>query len=46
LVQDPHVEQLFSILEILLIQLLAYHMAVQRKANPDYPRNLAKSVTA
>jgi glutamine---fructose-6-phosphate transaminase (isomerizing) len=38
-------EQLFSIVEILPIQLLAYHMAVQRKANPDYPRNLAKSVT-
>ena len=38
-------EQLFPILEILPIQLLAYHMAVQRNANPDYPRNLAKSVT-
>ncbi len=38
-------EQLFSILEILPIQLLAYYMAVQRKSNPDYPRNLAKSVT-
>jgi len=45
-IRIPHVEeQLFSILEILPIQLLAYHMAVQRKANPDYPRNLAKSVT-
>jgi glucosamine--fructose-6-phosphate aminotransferase (isomerizing) len=38
-------EQLFSILEILPIQLLAYHMAIQRNTNPDYPRNLAKSVT-
>jgi glucosamine--fructose-6-phosphate aminotransferase (isomerizing) len=45
-IKIPRVEeQLFSILEILPIQLLAYHMAVQRKANPDYPRNLAKSVT-
>lgn len=38
-------EQLFSILEILPIQLLAYHMAVQKNEDPDYPRNLAKSVT-
>jgi glucosamine--fructose-6-phosphate aminotransferase (isomerizing) len=38
-------EQLFSILEILPIQLLAYHMALIRNTNPDYPRNLAKSVT-
>jgi glucosamine--fructose-6-phosphate aminotransferase (isomerizing) len=45
-IRIPRVEeQLFSILEILPIQLLAYHMAVQRNANPDYPRNLAKSVT-
>jgi glutamine---fructose-6-phosphate transaminase (isomerizing) len=45
-IRIPHVEeQLFSILEILPIQLLAYHMAVQRNADPDYPRNLAKSVT-
>ena len=38
-------EQLFPILEIIPIQLLAYHMALQRNTNPDYPRNLAKSVT-
>jgi glucosamine--fructose-6-phosphate aminotransferase (isomerizing) len=45
-IRIPHVEeQLFSIIEILPIQLLAYHMAVQRNADPDYPRNLAKSVT-
>ena len=45
-IRIPRVEeQLFSILEILPIQLLAYHMAVQRNTNPDYPRNLAKSVT-
>ncbi len=45
-IRIPRVEeQLFSIIEILPIQLLAYHMAVQRKSNPDYPRNLAKSVT-
>jgi glucosamine--fructose-6-phosphate aminotransferase (isomerizing) len=45
-IRIPYVEeQLFPIVEIVPIQLLAYHMAVQRKANPDYPRNLAKSVT-
>jgi glutamine---fructose-6-phosphate transaminase (isomerizing) len=38
-------EQLFPMLEILPIQLLAYHMALQRNTNPDYPRNLAKCVT-
>jgi glucosamine--fructose-6-phosphate aminotransferase (isomerizing) len=38
-------ERLFPILEIIPIQLLAYHMALKRNTNPDYPRNLAKSVT-
>jgi glucosamine--fructose-6-phosphate aminotransferase (isomerizing) len=37
--------QLYPMLEIIPIQLLAYHMALQRNTNPDYPRNLAKSVT-
>jgi glucosamine--fructose-6-phosphate aminotransferase (isomerizing) len=27
------------------IQLLAYYLAIVRKLNPDYPRNLAKTVT-
>jgi glucosamine--fructose-6-phosphate aminotransferase (isomerizing) len=45
-IQIPSVkEALFPILEIIPIQLLAYHMALQRNTNPDYPRNLAKSVT-
>jgi glutamine---fructose-6-phosphate transaminase (isomerizing) len=45
-IRIPRVDdQLFSILEILPIQLLAYHMAVKRNTDPDYPRNLAKSVT-
>jgi glucosamine--fructose-6-phosphate aminotransferase (isomerizing) len=30
---------------IIPLQLLAYHMAVERGYNPDMPRNLAKSVT-
>ena len=33
------------IVNIIPIQLLAYHLAVLRQNNPDMPRNLAKSVT-
>ena len=33
------------ILEVVPLQLLAYYMATERQNNPDYPRNLAKSVT-
>ena len=38
-------ELLLPILEIVPLQLLAYHMAVQRGCDVDQPRNLAKSVT-
>ena len=38
-------ESLFPIIEIIPIQLLAYFSALEKKTNPDYPRNLAKSVT-
>lgn len=34
-----------AIVNIIPIQLLAYHLALLRKNNPDMPRNLAKSVT-
>jgi len=30
---------------IVPLQLFAYHMAVTKGYNPDFPRNLAKSVT-
>ena len=33
------------VLEVVPLQLLAYSMATERKNDPDYPRNLAKSVT-
>lgn len=33
------------ILEVIPLQFLAYYMATERKNDPDYPRNLAKSVT-
>jgi glucosamine--fructose-6-phosphate aminotransferase (isomerizing) len=38
-------EELLPILEIVPLQLLAYHIAVQRGCDVDQPRNLAKSVT-
>ena len=33
------------ILEVVLLQLLAYHIAVRQGCDVDQPRNLAKSVT-
>ncbi len=42
----PEVPELLSpILEIVPLQLLAYHIAVFRGCDVDQPRNLAKSVT-
>lgn len=35
----------YPLLEVIPLQLLAYYTAVKRESNPDYPRNLAKSVT-
>jgi len=42
----PKVQPKFvPIVEAIPLQLLAYHMSVARRNDPDYPRNLAKSVT-
>ena len=41
----PAPEDLSVILEIVPLQLLAYHIAVRRGCDVDQPRNLAKSVT-
>jgi glucosamine--fructose-6-phosphate aminotransferase (isomerizing) len=41
----PSLELLSPILEIVPLQLLAYHIAVRRGCDVDQPRNLAKSVT-
>ncbi|MGZ4811362.1 MAG: glutamine--fructose-6-phosphate transaminase (isomerizing) [Terriglobales bacterium] len=41
----PAPEMLVPILEIVPLQLLAYHIAVRRGCDVDQPRNLAKSVT-
>lgn len=39
------IEMLSPILNVIPLQLFAYHVAVARGLNPDKPRNLAKSVT-
>lgn len=38
-------ESMYPLVEIVPIQLLAYYAAVEKDTDPDYPRNLAKSVT-
>ena len=38
-------EDLYPLIEILPLQLIAYYLAIERKIDPDYPKNLAKSVT-
>ena len=38
-------EDIYPIIEIIPIQLLAYYAAIEKDTDPDYPRNLAKSVT-
>ena len=38
-------ELLLPLLEVVPLQLLAYHIAVRRGCDVDQPRNLAKSVT-
>ena len=38
-------ESLVSLLSVVPLQLIAYHIAVMRGCNVDQPRNLAKSVT-
>ena len=45
-IQIPKIQEiLYPISEIIPIQLLAYYAALEKNTDPDYPRNLAKSVT-
>jgi len=45
-IQIPKTDEVsYPITEIIPIQLLAYYAAVEKETDPDYPRNLAKSVT-
>ena len=45
-IQIPEAREMeFAIFEIIPIQLLSYYVALEKDTDPDYPRNLAKSVT-
>ncbi|MEM3089385.1 MAG: glutamine--fructose-6-phosphate transaminase (isomerizing), partial [Candidatus Nitrosotenuis sp.] len=45
-IEIPAIDDAFyPLIEIIPIQLLAYYCAVEKNTDPDYPRNLAKSVT-
>lgn len=46
-IEIPHLHQeaFYPIVEVIPLQMLAYQMALAVNADPDYPRNLAKSVT-
>ncbi len=38
-------ELILPLLEVVISQLLSYHMAINLNHDPDHPQNLAKSVT-
>ncbi|MFB5635020.1 MAG: glutamine--fructose-6-phosphate transaminase (isomerizing) [Nitrosopumilus sp.] len=45
-IEMPKIDEvLYPISEIIPIQLLSYYAALEKNTDPDYPRNLAKSVT-
>ncbi len=45
-IRIPEIEEsMYPLLEVVPIQLLAYYSALEKETDPDYPRNLAKSVT-
>ncbi len=46
-IEIPHLKQdaFYPIVEVIPLQILAYQLALENNADPDYPRNLAKSVT-
>lgn len=45
-IEIPEVlEYLYPILEVIPLQMMAYYLAIKKQVDPDYPRNLAKSVT-
>ena len=50
-VSDFHIEipeanyYIFPILSVIPLQLAAYFMSVKRNLNPDFPRNISKTLT-
>ncbi|HZC88934.1 MAG TPA: SIS domain-containing protein, partial [Nitrososphaera sp.] len=47
MIEIPTIENeiLYPLIEIIPLQLFSYYLALQNNADPDFPRNLAKSVT-
>ena len=45
-IEIPRVSDiLYPMLEVIPLQIVAYYLALKKNVDPDYPRNLAKSVT-
>jgi glucosamine--fructose-6-phosphate aminotransferase (isomerizing) len=44
-IKVPYLKEATAIPIVVVAQILAYHMTILRKLDPDMPRNLAKSVT-
>ena len=45
IVLPPSSPEIASLLAVLPLQLLSYHMSVLRGNDPDFPRNLSKTLT-
>ncbi|HTX92231.1 MAG TPA: glutamine--fructose-6-phosphate transaminase (isomerizing) [Anaerolineales bacterium] len=45
IVLPPSTPQIAALLSVLPLQLLSYHMSVARGYDPDFPRNLSKTLT-
>jgi glucosamine--fructose-6-phosphate aminotransferase (isomerizing) len=45
IILPPSSPEVSSLLAVLPLQLLAYHMSVARGYDPDFPRNLSKTLT-
>jgi glucosamine--fructose-6-phosphate aminotransferase (isomerizing) len=41
----PKAGALFNLMAVLPMQLLAYHLSLARGYDPDYPRNISKTLT-
>lgn len=39
------VDYFYPLLEVIPLQIMSYYLAIKKQVDPDYPRNLAKSVT-
>ena len=45
-IKIPHVSDIsYPLIEVISLQIIAYYLARKKNVDPDYPRNLAKSVT-